>query len=134
MIRIFMAAGVAAAILCTPQISAAQTKGPYISGALGLTQPLDSDLSGAGVNTSLQSDRGYAISGALGNTYDNNLRAETEFSFSQADVDKIGASTATGDTSRISLMINGYYDFYNSSAFTPYVGIGAGFASVSTTM
>lgn len=131
MIRVLTAASVAAAVLCISSVSVAQTKGPYISGALGLSQPLDSDLTGAGINTSLQSDRGYAISGALGNTYDNNLRAETEFSFSQSDVDKIGSSTASGDTSRVNLMINGYYDFYNNSAFTPYVGVGAGFSSVS---
>ncbi len=129
--RVLLAASVAAAVLSVSHMTAAQTKGPYITGALGLSQPLDSDITGNGVNTSLDSDKGYVLSGALGNTYGENLRAETEFSFSRASVDSIGSAAAAGRTSRIGLMINGYYDFTTNSAFTPYLGFGAGFMSVS---
>src|SRR5579872_2065989 len=37
----------------------------------------------------------------------------------------------TGDVSSLAFMANGYYDFLNSSAFTPYIGGGVGVAQVS---
>jgi outer membrane autotransporter protein len=37
---------------------------------------------------------------------------------------------ASGDVSSIAFLINGYFDFVNDSAFTPYISAGLGYAKV----
>ncbi len=120
-------------LLNVPQIAVAQTpsNNDYISGALGFSQPTDADLTGAGINTSLDSDLGYGVSFAYGNAFGNNWRAEGELNYRRSAVDSIGVNNGAGDTSAFGLMINGYYDFHNDSAWTPYLGAGIGGASVS---
>jgi len=49
--------------------------------------------------------------------------------FSRADLDTIGAGSAFDNTVRI-FSVNGYYDFKNDSAFTPYLGAGIGLADI----
>lgn len=49
--------------------------------------------------------------------------------FSRADLDTIGAGSTFDNRVGI-YSINGYYDFKNDSAFTPYLGAGIGFADI----
>jgi opacity protein-like surface antigen len=62
------------------------------------------------------------------------VRVEGEISYQKSDFDKIsvpGASAdATGDMSSIAFLINGYFDFVNSTAFTPYISVGVGYAQI----
>lgn len=65
-----------------------------------------------------------AVGAKMGDT-----RAELEYGFTKmgtkSDIDgkaKFGMQT---------VMLNGYYDFYNDSIFTPYVGAGIGFADMT---
>lgn len=127
----FAAGGVVAILLFTPQMLMAQSTGPYISGAIGFSQPLDADLTGAGINSSLDSDLGFGISAAVGNAYGNNWRSEAELNYRRSNVDSIGGSAGSGDTSAFGLMVNGYYDFQTDTVWTPYLGAGIGAASVS---
>lgn len=77
---------------------------------------------------------------AVGAKVNRNIRAELEIAvrgedsvsspyygydgvYSWEGVDKFSVSAT-------SYMINGYYDFHNQSAFTPYVGLGIGMAKV----
>lgn len=120
-----------ASLLITPQLAQAQSSGPYISGALGLSQLRDLDISGSGINTEMDSKRGYALSGAYGFDYGNSWRAEGELSYRKSKVDGIAGGAGSGDAAAFGLMANGYYDFLSDSLWSPYLGAGIGAAQVS---
>ena len=42
-----------------------------------------------------------------------------------------GTLSGTGNVTTNSVMVSGYYDFKSKSRFTPYVGVGIGYTSVS---
>jgi opacity protein-like surface antigen len=109
-------------------------EGLYVSGNIGFATASDSDLKDStvpGVTVNTEFDTGLAFGAALGYDF-NRFRVEGEISYQQNDVDKISAQgflfDATGDAKALSFLINGYYDFVNRSAFTPYISAGLGFA------
>lgn len=59
------------------------------------------------------------------------MRTELEGSYRRNNVDKItgpGASGGEGSFRSFGVMANEYYDFHNTSAWTPYLGAGVGVA------
>jgi len=117
----------------TPVYSA---EGLYVSGNFGFAMASDSDLTDStvpGVTVNTEFDTGLALGAALGYDF-NRFRMEGEISYQTNDVDKIGALgvffNATGDATALSFLINGYFDFVNNSAFTPYISAGLGYAQV----
>ena len=66
-----------AAGLAWPLGAAAQSEGPYISGAIGGVLPRDSDIDGSGINAEAEFDPGYVGAGAIGTTF-GNWRGEGE--------------------------------------------------------
>jgi opacity protein-like surface antigen len=117
----------------TPVYSA---EGLYVSGNFGFAMASDSDLTDStvpGVTVNTEFDTGLALGAALGYDF-NRFRVEGEISYQKNDVDKIGALgvffDATGDAKALSFLINGYFDFVNSSAFTPYISAGLGYAQI----
>jgi len=111
-------------------------EGLYVSGNGGFATASDSDLTDStvpGVTINTEFDTGLTLGAALGYNF-NRFRVEGEISYQTNDVDKIGAQgvffDATGDATALSFLINGYYDFVNRSAFTPYISAGLGFAQV----
>jgi len=111
-------------------------EGIYVSGNLGFAMAGDSDLTDSaapGVTVNTEFDTGLAVGAALGYDF-NRFRVEGEISYQKNDVDKISAQgvffAATGDARALSFLINGYYDFKNRSAFTPYISAGLGFAQI----
>lgn len=111
-------------------------EGLYVSGNIGFAMASDSDLTDStapGITINTEFDTGYALGAALGYDF-SKFRVEGEISYQKNDVNKIGAQgvffDATGDSVALSFLINGYYDFINSSAFTPYISAGLGFAQV----
>ena len=126
--------------VCVPAFffsaSVYSAEGLYVSGNIGFATASDSDLTDStvpGVTVNTEFDTGLAFGAALGYDF-NRFRVEGEISYQTNDVDKIGAQgvffDATGDATALSFLINGYYDFVNSSAFTPYISAGLGFAQV----
>ena len=126
--------------VCVPALFFSATvhsaEGLYISGNLGFAMASDSDLTDStvpGVTVKTEFDTGLAFAAALGYDF-NRFRVEGEISYQTNDVDKIGALgvffDATGDATALSFLINGYFDFVNSSAFTPYISAGLGYAQV----
>ncbi|MET0155067.1 MAG: OmpA family protein [Rickettsiales bacterium] len=71
-------------------------------------------------------DLGPAANLSLGYGLKNGLRLELEAGYGFNQIDSMDGVAATGDAEAFSYMGNVYYDFYNSTAFTPYVGAGAG--------
>jgi opacity protein-like surface antigen len=111
-------------------------EGLYVSGNIGFAVASDSDLTDStvpGITVNTEFDTGLAFGAALGYDF-NRFRVEGEISYQKNDIDKISAQgvilDATGDAVALSFLINGYYDFINSSAFTPYISAGLGFAQV----
>jgi opacity protein-like surface antigen len=112
-------------------------EGPYVSGNLGIAIANDSEVTDStapGITLDIESDTGFAIGGAIGYDF-GSTRIEGEVAYQQNDFDKIGVAglgsvDLTGDTSSLSFLVNGYYDFNNSSAFTPYISGGIGLANV----
>lgn len=97
--------------------------------------PSDSDTTETGAPATLTTsyDTGWTLGAALGYNF-GNTRLEGEIAYQKADEDKASwagvTSDATGDVSALSFLVNGYYDFTNSSAFTPYLSAGLGFAKI----
>lgn len=62
------------------------------------------------------------------------FRVEGEVAYRANNMDEasyLGESAKiNGDASVLSFMGNGYYDFSNATAFTPYVGLGLGMAKI----
>jgi opacity protein-like surface antigen len=117
----------------TPVCSA---EGLYVSGNIGFAMASDSDLTDStvpGVTVNTEFDTGLALGAALGYDF-KRFRVEGEISYQKNDIDKISAQGTlfdpTGDAVALSFLINGYYDFVNRSAFTPYISAGLGFAQV----
>jgi len=105
--------------------------GPYVSVNLGVNILSESDLMSS--TAQLEYDPGFAVGLALGQDY-GNIRVEAEIGYLKNDYDEInfaGSSTnSDGDVETWIFMLNGFYDFENSSPFTPYAGGGIGFAQV----
>jgi opacity protein-like surface antigen len=111
-------------------------EGFYVSGNIGFAMASDSDLTDSnapGITVNTEFDTGLVFGAALGYDF-NRFRVEGEISYQKNDIDKTSAQgvfvDATGDSVALSFLINGYYDFINSSAFTPYISAGLGFAQV----
>ncbi|MBV5305362.1 MAG: porin family protein [Desulfobulbaceae bacterium] len=125
-----------AALLSVSSI-AYSAEGLYMSGNVGLAIANDSDVTDpalSGFEMNFESDSGVAFSGAIGNSFSNYVRLEAEIAYQKNDMDKASilgfGFPINGDTSSTALLFNGYFDFVNKSAFTPYISGGMGFANV----
>lgn len=110
--------------------------GPYVSGNLGLAIARDSDVTDStmpGVTLEIESDTGLALGGAIGYDFDS-FRVEGEVAYQRNNLDKgtlLGSSVnLDGYTSSLAFLLNGYWDFVNSTPFTPFISGGLGVASV----
>ena len=119
--------------LAAPVYSA---EGLYVSGYFGFAMASNSDLTDStvpGVTVNTEFDTGLALGAALGYDF-NKFRVEGEISYQKNDVNQIGLQGVpfnnNGEVVAFSFLINGYYDFINKSAFTPYISAGLGFAQV----
>lgn len=111
--------------------------GPYVSGNIGFVMPNDSDVTNLlpGATVTVESDNGFGLAGAMGYGFSNNVRLEAEVQYIKHSLDKTNVFgvdvNLDGDASSLSLLLNGYYDFKNASAFTPFVSAGLGFGKTS---
>ncbi|NDF12191.1 MAG: porin family protein [Proteobacteria bacterium] len=81
-------------------------------------------------------DTAFGASGALGYAFENGFRFETEarHQWIQGGEITFGGSTLSASSSETdnfwAFMLNGYYDFNNSSDFVPYIGGGLGYTNI----
>jgi len=110
----------------------AQSSGWYIGAEGGINFHPDADISGPGVNRSVEfDDIGYGILGQGGYSF-GQIRAEAELGWRTVGVENVtGVTASDGDIDAYSLMANLYYDIPTGTAFTPYIGAGVGGAYVS---
>ena len=96
----------------------------------------DTDLNVAGANAgNVEFDNGYGGGASFGympggEGFMNNTRFELEYSFNQADLDTLGSTTIGDDLRGHSYMVNAFYDIPTGTSIVPYIGAGAGLASV----
>lgn len=116
--------------------TAHSAEGPYLSANLGIAALSDSDITDStfpGIDMELSYDTGWAFGAAVGYGF-SNFRVEGEVSYQSNDIDETSALgisiDSSGDVSGTALLVNGYYDFANSSAFTPFISAGLGYATV----
>ncbi|WP_419176464.1 outer membrane protein [Desulfosediminicola sp.] len=108
----------------------------YVSGHAGAVFPDDAKFTTSlwPVESSIEFDTGLGIFLAAG--YDFGIfRAEGELgyqknSFDRLDYAQAWTSSLSGDQEVTSLMINSYFEFDNSTNFTPYLTLGMGVAYV----
>lgn len=106
--------------------SHSQERNGYIEGSAGLSNAWDNQIATVGP----QYNNGINLNLKAGQYYDDvigdsDIRGEIEGSYIDNDFDNI-----SGDVTIYAGMVNGYYDFNNSSKITPYVGLGVGAAFV----
>lgn len=110
----------------------------YMSCNAGVALLEDADMTDStlpGTRANLEYDPGYFIGLAFGN-HVNKIRFEAEFGYQKNKVDSLNLNgsnfTVTSDNEiRLStLLFNLYYDFKNSSAFTPYLSAGLGLGNM----
>ena len=113
--------------------------GWYVSGSTGFSLMENArNHNGSAVHYDTDADNpGFDVNGAIGRDFGNGFRAEGELGYRQIGIDHVTAygtgfpsGDANGDANALSLMANGYYDFKNSTPFTPYIGAGVGVAHV----
>lgn len=148
---VLLIAGCALAVLpALPALAATPANGLYVSGHLGFAMPSDStvtDSTSPGDSLEFDFDSGLALGLAVGYRF-GSTRLEGEIAYQKNDVDDITVSEAgvgsaslksagvpfSADVKTTSFLLNGYYDFLNDSAFTPYLTVGMGFAKVKASI
>jgi OmpA-OmpF porin, OOP family len=112
---------------------AAAPAGPFYGSAhLGLSIFHDSDVSGGGGTATISYKMGFGAGAAVGYRFTENLRAEAEFVYKGASMDKVsaGGGSLTLSSSTLSaygFMANAYYDITQVKwPVTPFVGVGLG--------
>ncbi|MBM9518971.1 porin family protein [Desulforhopalus vacuolatus] len=111
--------------------------GPYMSVNVGVAILNDSDVTDStepGLTMDMESDSGLALGVAVGYAVAGNMRFEGEFAYQENDLDNVSfygiGTDLTGDTASYAFLLNGYYDFKNTSAFTPFISGGVGMVQV----
>lgn len=137
---LFVAAVLAALTLVTSGLAVAGDGGFYGSikaggSFLDASKSATDNSTATGSSSKFKEDTSVALGAAVGYNwmdFDMPIRTELEymyhsdFKFKYSDSN----STMTDKIQLQSLMLNAYWDFYNSTMFTPYVNGGVGFAWV----
>ena len=113
--------------------SSALAAGPYLGANIGFGIIHDSDVEFSATGYKSQTlktefDTGFAFDLAAGYKFNENIRAEGEFGYLSADVDKVDGETAKNAEVRfMTFMANGYYDITQLKIpVIPFVGVGMG--------
>ena len=110
----------------------------YITGAVGRNFPMERDNKGAEFDYDEYTDPG--MSGEVGIGYDfGALRIEATYSLDYSKLnDYYKSSTKTryeylsgGDSKKQSFFLSGYWDVYQNTKWTPYVGGGIGYSKLN---
>lgn len=128
---------VALAALAIPAVSSAapQRPGPYLSGFIGATFPVDTDATGF-FNDTIRFDPGINVGGTMGMDF-GAVRVEGEVSYKDGEIDTVHDnvndtrhSAVEGSLEATAFMANVFVDLHGSGPITPYFGGGVGFAAL----
>jgi len=134
----------ALAILAVPAIGSAMPPrpGPYVSGFLGVSLPIDMDVTSTQFapvrtfNDRVEFDSSINFGGTGGFDF-GFFRLEGELSYRNGEmssitekVSQIRFANVNGRVEASAVMFNAFFDLHNPSYITPYIGGGIGFASL----
>ncbi|MBI1922579.1 MAG: porin family protein [Geobacter sp.] len=129
------------ATLSIPAVCSAvyEQPGAYVSGFVGVSVPRDTDVTtsnGTTFNDDVEFDPGVYVGGTGGVDF-GLLRIEGELSYKRGEMETITENSGTrytnvdGDLGAFAMMFNAFIDLHNYSPITPYLGGGAGFATLN---
>ncbi|HEV8615149.1 MAG TPA: outer membrane beta-barrel protein [Methylomirabilota bacterium] len=116
------------AIALLPSLASAENFYVILRGGPGFTP--DVEIGPAGREDPVDFGTGFTGGAAAGYAFPFGLRAEGEFGFIYAPVQRDGATETDGSFRNYLLMANAYYDFKFFGPIKPYVGFGLGAARV----
>ena len=125
-------------LLMLPGVSLSATPGPYVSSQLGVTFLTDSNYSEMVDYGTIEFKPGFAVGIAGGYNF-GMFRVEGEIGYQKNDMDTgsvcsggtcVSGNISSSDITALSFLVNGYFDFVNSSPFTPYITGGIGMANL----
>lgn len=121
--------------------ASAYAQGAYFTGNLGYAMMNDAGISFdevdmEGVSIDITSKSGLGLGLGFGYDFGNSMRIEGEYAYQKNDLDELKMSYAgmsmgmglDGDTTSSAFLVNGYYDFANTSSITPFISAGIGYA------
>lgn len=111
---------IGAAAVGAPVFSAEEDKGAYVTGSVGYAKILDIDITNFSSN--LEFDGGLGFDLGLGYDFGNNWRLEATWDRANSGGATLGSITINADTAVNSYLASVYYDFDNSSKWTPFLG------------
>lgn len=107
----------------------------YISGQVGVTKTNDADWDDSGYSGEIELDNAVNYGIAVGKILNENIRAELELSYREADLDEFcadgygcGSNGLGGELKTTLVLANVYYDFMPNDAWHPYISAGIGAA------
>lgn len=123
------------AVLSALSGAALSAPGPYVAGSLGLSLPVDAELSAPGTERAdFSLDGGLGLSAGLGYQLANGLRFEAGLAYQKNDLDKAkdvtGEAKMNGDVSSTAFLASAYYDIPTGTKISPFIGGGVGLAKV----
>jgi outer membrane protein OmpA-like peptidoglycan-associated protein len=107
----------------------AQTNGWYAGAETGLNVVTDTKLKSVDGKRKDTNDLGYGIVAEGGYGF-GAVRVGGELGWRSNGTDKLAGTTGRGGIDALSAMANVYYDFNTGTAWTPYLGVGAGGADL----
>ena len=120
---------VAAAVLAVPATAQAQGINPFQGVYIGAGGGLEWAI---GSNPNASTSTGWAVGGKVGYDFVG-PRVEVEVGYGQVPTSaNIPGTAINGKVGQLTAMANILYDFLPASAFTPYIGAGAGVAFVDS--
>lgn len=131
----WLLSSVALLILSGPAVQAQEWQsGLYFEVGGGLSLLSDNDVTRLGAISSIESDEGYILSGAIGTQFQN-VHVEAEALYFENGLNKIsgagGVVKMGGDVNVIGGMLSVYYDFDFGANWRPFLGGGIGMVRVS---
>ncbi len=141
--KLFAFAALVTLFLPTICLASPPRPGPYMSGFFGVSFPMQTDVTSTtfGPGTTIFNDRvefdpNINIGGTGGFDF-GYLRLEGELSYKNAEMSKITEQISgtkithvDGRLGALALMFNAFFDLHNNTQVTPYIGGGAGFATL----
>jgi opacity protein-like surface antigen len=129
-------------LLILPGVSMSGAAGPYVSGQIGLAFLSNNEMSYGPVTGTMEFDPGFEFNVTGGYNF-GMFRVEGEIGYQKNDIDKVNGCfeggfggicvsdvSSSGNATILSFLANGYFDFVNKTAFTPYITAGIGEARI----
>ena len=128
----------ALAIIAVPMTSMAAGNSVYLKANTGLGLAMDTDIDNMPDNAGtakMTFESGFIGTVAVGYDFASPLRVEAEYGWQKNDLDQLFynnrfGSFREGDLKTQSLIVNGYYDVDTGSGWSPFAGVGLGWAKI----